>query len=230
MSKKFGFSEVDLVKGRIEPSIEEVQITGVLWDTNPNGKDFLAVNFVTLDNNREHEERFFFSTEKGEKISLQRIKSLIKVIAGEEASKKEYDVDQLNALLTGKKIRAKFTGSEYTKTDDNGDEDLRVGTSLAFAGFAESLEILKEDSKLSFNSIKFSDTSSKSFSNNQQTLNPLLAQSKLLLLVVLFCCLENCISITIPNPYIELNFLNGIIISAILDFLSRTLTSIPTLL
>jgi hypothetical protein len=155
MSKKFGFSDVDLVKGRIEPSIEEVQITGVLWDTNPNGKDFLAIALVTLDNNREHEERFFFSTEKGEKISLQRIKSLIKAVCGDEASKKEYDVDQLNALLTGKKFRAKFTGSEYAKVDDaTGESEIRIGTSLGFAGFAESLEIIKEDSKLTFNPTK----------------------------------------------------------------------------
>ena len=143
---KFGFSDVEEVKGRVEPGIEDVQITGVKSDTNDNGKDFLGVDMVSLDGNREHTERFYFTTEKGIKISLQRIKSLLKTVVGEEKAGNEYSEDQLNALLTGTKVRLKFVGEEYT----NNEGDLRMRTQLGFSAFSESIKVTKENSKLKF--------------------------------------------------------------------------------
>lgn len=144
--KQFGFNDVEEVKGRIQPSIEKVEITGVMWKTNDNQKDYVGVSMVSLDGTAEHEERFFFSTPKGEQISLQRLKSLIKALLGEDKSKETFDIDQLNAQLTGKKARVKFVGEEY----DAG-EGVRLRTQLAFSSFVESLDISDEDSKLKFN-------------------------------------------------------------------------------
>lgn len=143
--KQFGFDNVEEVKGRIQPSIEEVEITGVVWETNDNGKDYVGVGMVSLDGTGEHEERFFFTTPKGEKISLQRLKSMVKVLLGEDKSKEVLSIDQLNAQLTGKKGRAKFVGEEY----DSGD-GIRLRTQLAYSNFIESLDISSEDSKLKF--------------------------------------------------------------------------------
>jgi len=149
MKKTFGFKGVEEVKGRIEPSIEKAQIIGVSDDTNDNDKYFLAVNLLSLDGNREHTERFYFSTPKGEKISLQRVKSLLKEILGDKKSEGEYTVEELNAMLTGQKGRFKFIGEEY---EYNG--DLRLRTQLAYSGFCENLSISDEDSRLKFNAAK----------------------------------------------------------------------------
>lgn len=149
MSKKFGFKDVEEVKSRIEPSVEKVQITGVIDDTNDNDKYYLAIAMVSLDGSREHTERFYFSTPKGEKISLQRIKSLLKELLGDEKSEGEYNVDELNAILTGQKGRFKFVGEEYTY---NG--DIRLRTQFAYSGFCENLSVKDEDSRLKFNEAK----------------------------------------------------------------------------
>lgn len=149
MSKTFGFKGVEEIMGRIQPGIEEAQITGVTDGTNDNGKYYLSIKFVTLDNNREHEERFYFTTEKGERISLQRIKSLIRELVGADKADGEYTLEQLNAMLTGKKGRFKFVGEEYEY-----DGDVRMRTQLAFSSFVESLKISKEDSKLKFDNTR----------------------------------------------------------------------------
>ena len=149
MSKTFGFKGVEEIMGRIQPGIEEAQITGVVDGTNDNGKYYLSLKFVTLDGAREHEERFYFTTDKGERISLQRLKSILREVAGKEKADGEYTVEQLNAMLTGKKARWKFTGEEY---EYNG--DIRLRTQLAFSDFIESLNVKSEDSKLKFDENK----------------------------------------------------------------------------
>lgn len=149
MSKKFGFKGVEEVKSRIQPSIEKAQITGVTDDTNDNDKYFLAVAMLSLDGSREHTERFYFSTPKGEKISLQRVKSLLKELLGEKKAEGEYTVEELNALLTGQEGRFKFVGEEY---EYNG--DIRLRTQLGYSAFCESLAISDEDSRMKFDEIK----------------------------------------------------------------------------
>jgi len=144
MSKTFGFGDVEDIKGRIEPGIEEVEFTGVIDGKNDNDKDFLSFGTISLDGNREHTERFYFTTEKGEKISLQRIRSIIKELLGEEKAKGNYTVAELNAMLTGKKARIKFVGDEYEYNNE-----LRVKTQFGFSGFIEKLET--NPSKLTFN-------------------------------------------------------------------------------
>ncbi len=145
MSKTFGFKGVDEIMGRIEPGIEEAQITGVTDGTNDNGKYYLSIKFVSIDGSKEHEERFYFTTEKGERISLQRLKSLIRELIGKDKAEGEYTLEQLNTILTGKKGRWKFTGEEY---EYNG--DIRMRTQLAFSNFVEPLTVPKEESKLKF--------------------------------------------------------------------------------
>lgn len=147
--KTFGFKGVEDVMGRIEPGIDDVEITGVEDGTNDNGKYYLSIKLVSLDHKREHDERFYFTTEKGQKISLQRLKSLIKELLGEEKAEGEYNVEQLNALLTGQKFRGKFVGEEYEY-----DDQVRIRTSFAFLGFAEKLDVPAAESKLTFNPSK----------------------------------------------------------------------------
>lgn len=149
MKKTFGFKGVEEVKSRVQPGIDKLMITGVTDDTNDNDKYFLAIGMVSLDGNREHTERFYFTTERGEKISLQRIKSLLKELIGDEKAEGEYNVEQLNALLTGIKGRYKFVGEEY---EYNG--DLRLRTQLQYSGFVEKITISDEDSKLKFDENK----------------------------------------------------------------------------
>lgn len=149
MIKTFGFKGVEEVKSRIEAGIEKCQIVGVEDGTNDNNKYFLALGLLTTDGMREHTERFYFSTEKGEKISLQRIKSLIKELVGDDKSEGEYNVQELNAMLTGVKGRFKFVGEEY---EYNG--DIRMRTQLSYSGFCEKASVSDEDSKLKFNEKK----------------------------------------------------------------------------
>ena len=143
---KFGFGDVEDLKGYIEPGIEEVVIAGVEYKKNDNNKPYIGVKLITTDGSREHTERFFVSTEKGTKTSLKRIKSLLKEILGEQKANQDYTVEELNKMLVGKKGRMKFIGEEY---EYNG--EVRVRTSLAFMGFVESLDIKKEESRLTYN-------------------------------------------------------------------------------
>ena len=145
MSKTFGFKGVEEIMGRIQPGIEEAQVTGVTDGTNDNDKYFLAIKFVSLDGAKEHEERFYFTSEKGERISLQRLKSMLRELIGKDKAEGEYSLDQLNAMLTGKKARWKFVGEEY---EYNG--EIRMRTQLAFSNFVEPLTVPKEESKLKF--------------------------------------------------------------------------------
>jgi len=147
MSKKFGFSDVEEVKSRIEPGVEEVEFTGVEWGENDNGKAFMSIGMVSLSGNHEHSERLYFSTKKGEKISLQRIKTILMTILGEEKANKEYDVEGLNKILTGKQARIKFIGEEY-----EGENGIKVKTQFAFANFIENIDVSAENSKLHFDS------------------------------------------------------------------------------
>ena len=108
MSKKLGFSEVEEIKGRFEPGISKCKIEKVYWDTNDNGKEYLGLDLVGISDNRQHTEKFFFSTPKGEQVSLQRIKSLISSLLGEDKANEDYSVEELHSLLKGKKGRWKF--------------------------------------------------------------------------------------------------------------------------
>lgn len=148
MNKTLSFKGVEELMGRIEPGIDEVEITGVEDGENDNGKYYLSIKLVSLDKKREHDEKFYFTTEKGQKISLSRLRSLIKELLGEAAvaDDKEYSVEQLNKLLTGQKFRGKFVGEEYEY-----DDQVRIRTSFAFSGFAENMSVPAEESKLSFN-------------------------------------------------------------------------------
>jgi len=149
MNKKFGFENVEEVKSRIDPGVEEIQFTGVVSGINDNQKEYLEFGVVSIDGSRDHTERFYFTTEKGIKISLQRIKSILKVVLGDEKAKGNYDVSELNAMLSGKKARVLFASEEY---EYNG--EVRAKTSFAFSGFIEALSVSKEDSKLKFNPAK----------------------------------------------------------------------------
>ena len=149
MSKTFEFKNVKEVMGRIQPGIDEAVITGVTDDKNDNGKYYLSIKMVSLDGKREHEERFYFSTEKGERISLQRLKSLIREMVGKEKAEDDYTLEQLNAMLTGKEGRWLFVGEEY-----EWEGDVRLRTSLAFSNFVEKITVKAADSKLKFDEIK----------------------------------------------------------------------------
>lgn len=145
MSKTFGFKGVEQIMGRIDPGIEEATITGISDGTNDNGKYYLAVKMKTIDGMREHEERFYFSTERGERISLQRLKSIISELVDKTKAEGEYSLEQLNALLSGKTGRWKFVGEEY---EYNG--DLRMRVQLDFSNFVENIKVPKAESKLKF--------------------------------------------------------------------------------
>lgn len=149
MKKTFELKGIEEVKSRIEPSIVNAQITGVADETSAKGKYFLAVSMITLDGNREHKERFYFTTPRGEEISLQRIKTLLKGLLGEDKAEGNYNVEQLNTMLTGQKGRFKFVGEEYLY---NG--EIRLRTQLDYANFCENLSIIDSDSQLKFNEAK----------------------------------------------------------------------------
>jgi len=141
----FNFNDVEDFKGRIEPGVEECQITGVTSGESQNGKPYIEIGFLTVDGLREHKEKFFVSSEKGTRMTLLRLKHMIKVLVGEEQSKKSYNIDQLNTLFTGVKGRFLFFGEEYEY-----DNEIRVRTNLAFLNFVEPLKIPKEESKLRY--------------------------------------------------------------------------------
>ena len=150
MSKNsFDFNNVESIKGRVQPGVEELEITGVIGDTNDNDKYYLEVSTISLDRQNEHNERFYFSTEKGSQISKQRLKSLLITILGNEKANGNFSEEQLNAALTGKKFRGLLTGEEY---EYNG--ETRMRTQFAFNNFSESLDVSKEKSKLKFDPVR----------------------------------------------------------------------------
>jgi hypothetical protein len=146
----FNFTEVEDFKGRIEPGVEECEITGIKEGESNSGSKYIEMGFITLDKNRTHNERFYVSSEKAVKMTMLRFKHLIKVLKGEEYANKSYNLDQLNSILTGLKGRFLFFGEEYLSGNENGEKEIRVRTNLAFLNFVEPLTIPAEKSKLHY--------------------------------------------------------------------------------
>ena len=141
----FDFNDVEDFKGRIEPGVEECQITGVAEGESQNGKPYIEVGFLTVDGLREHKEKFYVSSEKGTRMTLLRLKHMIKTLIGDAKAQQSYNIDQLNALFTGIKGRFLFFGEEYEY-----DGEIRVRTNLAFLNFVEPLSITVDKSKLRY--------------------------------------------------------------------------------
>ncbi len=147
---KFGFDNVESAdsafKGRIEPGVHEVIITGITSETSKNDKSYVSIKCENVAKTREHEERMFTSTPKGTEFTKSRIKHLVQKVTG-KSLKGEVSIEQLEKVLKGKSIRIKFIGEQYEYNND-----IRTRTNFAFMGFAESLSVTEEDSALSYDS------------------------------------------------------------------------------
>lgn len=143
----FGFADVEEIKGRIDPGVEECTILGVAHETSENGKAYVKVSIVSNDANREHTERLYVTTEKGTAMTLKRLKSLIRDCVGEDKSNGSYNIEQLNKMLAGKQVRLKFVGEEYLNNND----EVSVRVNLAFSGFSEPISVPAASTKLKYN-------------------------------------------------------------------------------
>jgi hypothetical protein len=148
MSVDLKFSEVETPKEAKKStkvkgfSIKNCTITGVIAGKTQTGNDLIEVGFVTSDG-LEHTERMSLSG-GAVKYTLQKLSTLAsKIVAAEEVSK-DMSVEQLNRLLTGKKVRIKFSAEEYVGTDGNTYTKAVIG----LFGFCESIDVPMEETKL----------------------------------------------------------------------------------
>lgn len=131
---------------RIEAGVRDVVIVKVEEGTLPYGNNDPSVDitFQETDSKATHTEKFSMSTEIPEDKekstqdrNLERIKHIGTKIVDETTFNTIKNVNQLSALLVGKKVRIKFAAREYQDKEGN----LRVATQLPNFFFAESITV-----------------------------------------------------------------------------------------
>lgn len=142
MNINFNNVEEQSKKPKIQPGIYEVEITGVVEGKSNGGTPTIEMGFLTTNGQYEHVEKFpanpVVSAGKEKSaldITLSKLKHIAtKVVTVEELSGVS-SIEDYNKLLTGKKLRMKFTGEERPY---NG--NIYVNARIGFAPFAESLD------------------------------------------------------------------------------------------
>jgi len=118
--------------------VHDTTMTGTLFGESAKGTPFVEITFV--NEGGEHLERFYTT-----KNALPRLKYLlIKAGIEKEALDKEIEEKQLEAMITGKKVRIRVGGREFKGKDGN----VKIAKELSFAGFAEPISVPKNESKL----------------------------------------------------------------------------------
>lgn len=123
-------------------TIDEVTITGVVVVKNDNGKEHIEIGFVN-SSGAEHTEKLYM-TEKSMKYDLLKLYSIAKCVLGADKVSKTMNIDQYNALLSGRIVRIKFSAEEYLGTDGNTYTKATIG----LYDFVESISTSKSDTGL----------------------------------------------------------------------------------
>jgi hypothetical protein len=182
---RFNFSEAEEIKvneskpKRIKPGIHEVEITGVRVGTTSTGLPRLEIGFINA-NGETHIEKFSLNskvnpgkTKSGLDITMSKIKHIGTKVVSEEEINNAKTPEQLNALLTGKKLRIKFCGEEFI-----GEKGKSIKTIIGNGVFAESLDT--NPSKLKFDENNIYDIrripdsqNDNSFTNDEKNVDDL---------------------------------------------------------
>lgn len=154
---QFNFSNAEEIKvnesksKRIKPGIYQVEITGIKVGQTSTGLPRLEVGFITPEG-ETHTENFSLNskvnpgkTKSGMDITMSKIKHIGSKVVTEEQLNNAQTPEQLNALLTGKKLRMKFCGEEFI-----GQNGKVVKTVIGSGVFAESLEVPQDSTILKF--------------------------------------------------------------------------------
>ena len=139
------FGTKDVEEGRsvqkwIRPGVQEVVIDSVQGiDAD---KAYLEFKFRLLDSGPEdcNAQRMYIHTAKSLRLNLSRIKYIAKHVVNEQEidnceseSVLEYG-EQLDAILSGKKLRMKFNGEQYIK-----DGQIKTRVTMPLNNFCEAL-------------------------------------------------------------------------------------------
>jgi hypothetical protein len=146
----FNFSDVQAgssVKPSIKPGVHEnVTIGTISSETTPNGKSVVRVPF-SLDNGADL--NIDMSMEgNAPQYTMRKLKHLMTKVADETLVNSASTIQDINKILSGKKLRIKFTGEEYVSQRDG---KVYVKTVLGLPNFAEPMTITPEMSALTYN-------------------------------------------------------------------------------
>jgi len=123
-------------------SIEDCTITGIIASKTQGGKDQIEVGFISTGG-LEHTERMSLSS-GAMKYTLQKLHTLASRCISPEDVSKDMSLDLFNKLLTGKKVRIKFSAEEFRGTDDN----IYTRAVIGLWDFAEEISVPRNETKL----------------------------------------------------------------------------------
>jgi hypothetical protein len=146
----FNFSDVQAgssAKPSIKPGIHEnVTLGSITSETTPNGKAVIRVPF-SLDNGAEL--NIDMSMEgNAPQYTMRKLKHMMTKVVDENVVNSATTLQDINKILSGKKLRMKFTGEEYVSQRDG---KVYVKTVLGLPNFAEPMTITSEMSALTYN-------------------------------------------------------------------------------
>jgi hypothetical protein len=136
--ENFNFSEVEVNEQVSKPrikgfTIQEVMITGVVDSVAKSGGSQIEVGFIN-DAGEEHTERMSLSG-GAKKYTMIKLKHMMTKVSNEDTVNQVKNTDDINKILSGKRMRIKFTAEEFMDKNNN----IRTKASIGLPSFAESI-------------------------------------------------------------------------------------------